>query len=541
MTTSTSLILIVMIFLVVAGSANAQSFTYQGKLAVSGTATNGAYDFRFRLYDAETGGAQQGTNATVDDVAVANGIFTVELDFGPGAIEVGQRWLEIEVRPGASSDAYNLLSPRQKITPAPYSTIAERATSSDFAGSAGDANTVGGISPKLFIQEGDLRLTDARQPLPDSPSYVQINPATVQAGGFNVNGNGRIGSSLTVLGAAFLNSSVSVGGTLSGNGSGLTNLNGANITPGSITAPALAAETFPHSYNLSLLGSLRWDLLVPRAISIPNAAGPAFDGSNIWVANAGGNTVTKVRASDGVVLGAFQVGTNPTKVTFDGSNVWVSNSSTTTVTKLRASDGALQGTFSGVNGPRGSVFDGANVWFVNTASNVTKIRASDGVVQGTFAVGANPSAIAFDGANIWVTNLNSDNVTKLRASDGALLGTFNTGGRPAAIVFDGLNIWIGNQGTPSLSNPSVYKLRVSDGALLESISTSGAAPVAMSFDGASIWVTAGNRVIKLRGGDGFPQGTYLLGTPTFEIAFDGANIWVTNGPNDTITKMPVFP
>src|SRR4029077_19687998 len=33
--------------------------------------------------------------------------------------------------------------------------------------------------------------------------------------------------------------------------------------------------------------------------------GVAFDGSNIWVANSGSNTVTKLRASDGTTLGTF--------------------------------------------------------------------------------------------------------------------------------------------------------------------------------------------------------------------------------------------
>ena len=39
--------------------------------------------------------------------------------------------------------------------------------------------------------------------------------------------------------------------------------------------------------------------------------GIAFDGANIWVANYGSNNVTKLRASDGAVLGTFAVGTNP--------------------------------------------------------------------------------------------------------------------------------------------------------------------------------------------------------------------------------------
>jgi DNA-binding beta-propeller fold protein YncE len=37
----------------------------------------------------------------------------------------------------------------------------------------------------------------------------------------------------------------------------------------------------------------------------------AFDGANIWVSNYGSNNATKLRASDGTVLGTFAVGTNP--------------------------------------------------------------------------------------------------------------------------------------------------------------------------------------------------------------------------------------
>ena len=59
----------------------------------------------------------------------------------------------------------------------------------------------------------------------------------------------------------------------------------------------------------------------------------AFDGANIWVANSAG-TVTKLRASDGAVLGTFAVGTQPYGVAFDGANVWVTNNGSNTVSKL---------------------------------------------------------------------------------------------------------------------------------------------------------------------------------------------------------------
>ena len=97
------------------------------------------------------------------------------------------------------------------------------------------------------------------------------------------------------------------------------------------------------------------------------------------------------------------------------------------MSKLRASDGALLGTFAVGSNPHGVAFDGANIWVANFSSNnVSKLRASDGTLLGTFAVGSFPNGVAFDGANIWVTNISSNTVSKLRASDGAVLGTENS-------------------------------------------------------------------------------------------------------------------
>src|SRR5213594_2361930 len=90
--------------------------------------------------------------------------------------------------------------------------------------------------------------------------------------------------------------------------------------------------------------------------------GVAFDGANIWTANQLDDTVTELRASDGALLGTFQVGDGPIAVAFDGSNIWVANSLSNNVTKLRASDGANLGTFAVGSGPRGIAFDGVNIW-----------------------------------------------------------------------------------------------------------------------------------------------------------------------------------
>jgi hypothetical protein len=94
------------------------SFTYQGRLADAGNPANGLYDFRFVLFDSPAGGAPIGPVVTRDDVVVVDGLFTVGIDFG--AVFAGQRrFLEVAVRPGASTGGYDTLTGRQELTPAP--------------------------------------------------------------------------------------------------------------------------------------------------------------------------------------------------------------------------------------------------------------------------------------------------------------------------------------------------------------------------------------------------------------------------------------
>ncbi len=96
-----------------AGSPVGTAFTYQGQLKQDGMPVDGAVNFVFRLFDAETNGTQVGSNVVRNGVAVAKGLFTVELDFGVEVYDGSARWLQ------ASVNAVPL-SPRQPLTPTPY-------------------------------------------------------------------------------------------------------------------------------------------------------------------------------------------------------------------------------------------------------------------------------------------------------------------------------------------------------------------------------------------------------------------------------------
>jgi hypothetical protein len=97
------------------------AFTYQGRLTdAQGASANGLFDLQFTLFDAPTNGTPQGV-VTNKDVAVTNGLVTVELDFGTNVFTGAARWLEIGVRPGTNTGAFSVLRPRQSVTPTPYS------------------------------------------------------------------------------------------------------------------------------------------------------------------------------------------------------------------------------------------------------------------------------------------------------------------------------------------------------------------------------------------------------------------------------------
>ena len=496
--------------LAVSGNAQTSTFTYQGKLTDGAAAANGTYQMTFSLFDQQgPGGTQQGATITNNSVSVVNGVFTVNLDFSPATpfATGADRYIEITVKKPADP-GFTLLAPRQQVTSSPFAT---RSTSASNADSATTAISVSGI---VAVANGGT----------GSATQNFVDLSTNQ----NVDGTKTFTSPIV------------------GNGSQLTNINGANITNNTINSSALAADTFPNNQNLSRLGSLRWDLLEQRVGVGAGPRGVAFDGANIWTANASVGTVTKLRASDGACVGTctFAVGAGPNGVVFDGTNIWTVNQSANSVTKLRASDGACVGTctFPVGSSPRGIAFDGANIWTANLlSSTVTKLRASDGANQGTFAVGSFPVGIAFDGANMWVANSGaaSNSVTKLRASDGAVQGTFAAGVGAFNLAFDGANMWVTDNGSNT-----VTKLRVSDGACVGTCTfTVGNSPVGIAFDGANIWVAnlPDNSVTKLRAADGLVLGTFAVGAAPTGVAFDGANMWVTNQNGSNVSKLPVFP
>ena len=116
------------------------AFTYQGRLNDGVNPTSGIYDLQFTIYDALAVGSLVGGPVTSSATGVTNGLFTVALDFGAGVFNGAGRWLEIGVRTNGGG-AFTVLTPRQALTPVPYSLYASGVSSGGIAGTYTSAVT----------------------------------------------------------------------------------------------------------------------------------------------------------------------------------------------------------------------------------------------------------------------------------------------------------------------------------------------------------------------------------------------------------------
>lgn len=235
----------------------APAFTYQGLLTESGNPANGTYDFEFRLFDSPALGAQIGATLAQDDQLVTDGVFTVALNFGAGALTDQSRWLEIAVRPG-DGGPFTLLSPRQALTPAPCAIFALNAPWSGLLGvPPGFADGVDDAGALTLPYAGDTSTPDPAF----SVTNIGAGPAIEAVGsGAPALRAQAVGNGLAILGLGTISASTGSGadGAIgvhgeATNSAGITyGLYGstASLADDAVGASGFAAATTGRSYGV---------------------------------------------------------------------------------------------------------------------------------------------------------------------------------------------------------------------------------------------------------------------------------------------------
>jgi hypothetical protein len=115
-----------------AGQPVDSTFTYQGQLRNAGQLVNGNVDVRFTLWDSDVGGTQVGNANSFTNYPLTDGRFALGLNFGMGAFNGDQRWVQVEFRSPAGVGQFLTLNPRDKIMATPYALYALNGTASQW-------------------------------------------------------------------------------------------------------------------------------------------------------------------------------------------------------------------------------------------------------------------------------------------------------------------------------------------------------------------------------------------------------------------------
>ena len=115
-----------------AGQPLDSTFNYQGQLRNAGQLVNGNVDVRFTLWDSDVAGSQIGTANSFNNYPLTDGRFALGLNFGNGAFNGDQRWVQVEFRSPAGVGQYLTLAPRDKILATPYALYALNGTASQW-------------------------------------------------------------------------------------------------------------------------------------------------------------------------------------------------------------------------------------------------------------------------------------------------------------------------------------------------------------------------------------------------------------------------
>jgi hypothetical protein len=178
------------LFLALAARAQTTAFTYQGQLNSNSVPISGAFDFRFKIYNASS--VVVGKPLTNAPVGVTNGLFTVPLDFGTGIFDGSTRTLEIGVRTNGDTNAYIVLAPRQTLTSVPYAIQALNASNAVALTAPLWATNLAGTIPNSLLSPNVAILTNN-----------VFFSGTVTAADFAGNGAGLTGLNPGAMGNVF--------------------------------------------------------------------------------------------------------------------------------------------------------------------------------------------------------------------------------------------------------------------------------------------------------------------------------------------------
>jgi peptide/nickel transport system substrate-binding protein len=216
----------------------------------------------------------------------------------------------------------------------------------------------------------------------------------------------------------------------------------------------------------------------------PDPAGLTFGFDALWVANAGGASLSRVNTETNSVVQTVEVGNAPSGVAVGEGSVWVANRFDDSVSRVDPSDGRVTATIVVDDDPESIAVHDGYVWVANqSASTVSKIDPASNDVTKVIRVGNGPGGIAVAGDAVWVTNTVDGTASRIDTDTDTVTTTLPVGESPSAIAATGNVVWVASEDDATLTKIDAHR-----GERIETLSVGGT-PTALTATGGSVWVS----------------------------------------------------
>ncbi len=250
---------------------------------------------------------------------------------------------------------------------------------------------------------------------------------------------------------------------------------------------------------------------------------------SLWVADATGETVSRIDPEDGAVVDRIHVSGEPGSIVAGGGAIWVASTVGGTISRLNPdTDTVTQTVRLGGAGASALAFGRGRLWVADpTAQRVIELDPQTGSVRRRLTLDLRPTALAVGDGAIWVGDYTASLVEQIDTGSGETLATTHVGNGPAALVHGAGGVWVANA-----LDGTVSRIQPETAAVVETIPV-GSGPSSLIAADGSIWVAnqySGTVTEIDPRRNGVTATTHVGGTPASLIA-DGQRVWVAGGPD----------
>ena len=245
---------------------------------------------------------------------------------------------------------------------------------------------------------------------------------------------------------------------------------------------------------------------------------------SVWVADPGGEAVTRIDPGSGAAVDRILVGGEPGSVISGDGAIWAASTDAASVTRIDPVTGGVTQTIPLPAVNLGAIAYGSGrLWVADPgARELFEIDPATGSPRRTLSLDLQPSAIAVTGGAIWVAGYNDATVVRLAPASGRVTGRVHVGNGPSALAFGDGSLWVANSLDATVS-------RVDPGSLTAAAPIPvGSGPDALAAGAGSVWAASQysgtvSRIDPRR--DQVVARVAVGGAPT-SLAMDGGRLWV---------------